>query len=764
MPDPVIAHVIGTIALLGSALLMVAAISIAQQVSYMQAVNIMLAEVAESCARELVELVSVHTLGGSGVTYMALTLPSSLAGQPYNLSLVNRGDNVIEVRAQLQLYRQVRVVVTPNFGRGPVYAVSGTVEVGDLALSDHVLLPTPQGWRAMLVAVNQGDAVLVGFARELGPFEKVAAPSFKLVNWTAQVAGLANSSQLFVFAVWNRGGKGDVQLVVYDDGESPVNSTVIGVGAGEVVQGSMLLKLPSAAGTYAWRVVCRNLVTNGEDDAQLLLVSVKAPKMTIDSYTSGVSGKPNSQARIDVAVRNVGDASGTAVAQIQELGANCSVPVPPGEGGACSILVWLPGTPGSYTWTLSARTQETGYEEQHQVNVYVQQPEVVLSIARWNSTVVGAVGQEVKLAVLVENGGNSSIQAAVEVADSGGSVLAQGGASVPAASQVWVILTASLPSQKGTYTWYVRVYRQGQNTPDDAKPVAAEARDIALVHRTAFLYESFDPPQSGWSNKGGEWTVTSGGWDGNALWGRDDDKGPGAGKGSSARYVSVYYWQQSLWSYANSASGFGVVVKLYFGSGDSNVYRGFALLDSSLSKLYEVSAFRLGQRVQLFLRKLDGDWSFIDTSSEAICDDGWYTLYLSFSTTATASFTYELYDASGKLLAGKTSSTPAGFQPSLLALLVDEKDGLFDDLVAANGDSRYVVVSGLPQGWSAELYSSGALVASAAGDSTGTAKLLVAHYPILRGASLALKDASGKQVLSRSLDLVLGGDVYSFSP
>jgi len=145
MPDPVIAHVIGTIALLGSALLMVAAISIAQQVSYMQAVNIMLAEVAESCARELVELVSVHTLGGSGVTYMALTLPSSLAGQPYNLSLVNRGDNVIEVRAQLQLYRQVRVVVTPNFGRGPVYAVSGTVEVGDLALSDHALLPTPQG-------------------------------------------------------------------------------------------------------------------------------------------------------------------------------------------------------------------------------------------------------------------------------------------------------------------------------------------------------------------------------------------------------------------------------------------------------------------------------------------------------------------------------------------------------------------------------------------------------------------------------------------
>jgi len=764
VPDPVVTHVIGTIALLGSALLMVAAISVAQQVNYMQAVNLMLAEVAESCARELVELVSVHTLGGSGVTYMFLTVPSSLAGQPFNLSIVNRGDNVIEVRAQLQLYRQVRVVVTPNFGRGPVYAVAGTTEVGGVQVSNHILLPTPQGWKAMLVAVNQGDAVLVGFATALGPLEEATAPFFKLVDWTTLVEGSADSKQPFGFAVWNKGGGGSARVEVYDDDGVLVNSMEISLGAGEVVRGSMLLKLPSVPGTYVWRVVCRNLFNNAEDDAQFLQVSVRAPKIMIDSYTSSVSGKPNSQARIDVAVRNIGDAPGTAVAQIQELGASCSVPVPPGEGGACSIPVWLPGTPGSYTWTLSVRTLETGYEEQRQVSVYVQQPEAVLSIAWWNSTVVGAVGQEVKLAVLVENGGYSAVEALVEVADFENSVLARGSASVAAASRVWVNLTASLPSQKGTYTWYVRVYRQGQNTPDDAKPVAVEARDIALARRTAFLYESFDPPQSGWSSKGGEWTVTSGGWNGNALRGKDDNKGPGAGKGNSARYVSVYYWRQSLWSYANPASGFGVVVKLYFGSGDSNVYRGFALLDSSLSKLYEVSAFRLGQRVQLFLRKLDGDWSVIDTSSEARCDDGWYTLYLSFSTAATASFTYELYDASGKLLAGKTSSTPAGFQPSLLALLVDEKDGLFDDLVAANGDPRYVVVSGLPQGWSAELYSSGALVASAAADSTGTAKLLVAHYPILRGASLVLKDASGKQVLSRSLDLVVGGDIYSFSP
>jgi hypothetical protein len=744
---------------------MVAAISMAQQVNYMQAVNLMLAEAAESCARELVELVSVHTLGGSGVTYMVLTLPSSLAGQPYNLSIVNRGDNVIEVRAQLQLYRQVRVVVTPNFGRGPVYAVSGTVELGGLVLSDHVLLPTPQGWRAMLVAVNQGDAVLVGFATQLGPLEEQGSPSFKLVNWATQVTGAANSKQLFAFAVWNRGGRGSVRVAVYSGDGTLVNSTVLAIGASEVAQGSMLLRLPGAPGTYTWEVRCENLDTGAVDDSQAVQVKVTAPKITILSYTSSVSGPPGSQASISVTVSNVGDAPGTALVQIQEVGVSCpeTLLVPAGGSGSCSIKVALPETPGSYTWTLVVQTQETGYAEQRQVSVFVQQPGAVLSIAWWNSTVVGAVGQQVKLSVLVKNSGSSSVQAEVRVSGFGGGTSKS--ASVPAASRAWINLTVGLPTTKGVYTWYVEVYRQDQSSPDDSKIVAVEARDIALAQRTAFLYEDFDPQRNVWGSVGGAWTLVSGGWSGYALQGKDDNKGPGGADKGGKRYVSVYYWSQSLWSYANPASGFGVVVKLYFGSRDSNVYRGFALLDSSRSKLYEVSAFRVGQRVQLFLRKLDGGWSDIDNSGEASCRDGWYTLYLGFSMVTTASFTYELYDANGNWLTGKPWNTTVSFQPSILALLVDEKSGLFDDLVAATGDPRYVVVTGLPQGWSAELYSSGgALVARAPADSAGTARLLVAHYPILRGARLVLKDARGMQVLSRILDLVLGGDVYSFSP
>jgi len=762
VPEPLVAHVVGTIALLGAALLVIAAIAIAQQMNYVQTLNLMLAEAAESCARELVELVSVHTLGGSGVTYMVLTVPSSLAGQPYNLSIVNRGDNVIEVRAQLQLYKQVRVVVTPNFGRGPVYAVSGTVELDGLVLSDHVLLPTPQGWRAMLVAVNQGDAVLVGFATRLGPLERPSPPSFKLVDWAQQVSGLVGSTQAFTFAVWNRGGAGRVVVRVLNETGAVQGLAELTVGSGEVARGVIALKLPGSRGVYNWRVECWNPASSTLDDAQPLTVYALAPEIEVSSYDNIISGPPGSTQPVRVTVVNVGDANGTALIQLLEASASCTTPVPVGGNASCSLPAVLPSSPGRYNWTLRVATLETGGERRYNVSVYVQNPGAVLRILSYNSSVVGAVGQQVGLVVQVSNTGSSSENVEVRIESSSGTITSWSG-SVGANSSATISLTAALPSQRGVYTWYVRAYRQGQSTPDDEKLMSVEARDLALARRTAFLYESFESRPSGWFSYGGSWSVVSGGWSGNALQGVDDDKGPGGAEGKGGkRYISVYYWGQSLWSYADPAGGISAVVKLHFGSGDSNVYRGFALLDSTLSKLYEVSVFRRGQRAQILLRKLEGGWIDIDMSNETRCGDGWYTLYLGFSQASTATLVGELYDSSGRRLAGVTRSIPASFQPAYLALMVDGRTGLFDDLVVAAGDPRYVVVRGLPQGWRAELYLGSTLVAAASADPSGTAVLPVAHYPILRGASLVLKDASGGQVLSRSFDVV-GGDVYEFT-
>jgi hypothetical protein len=94
---------------------------------------------------------------------MYLTLPDTLGGQPYVIQLGESGANVLNVTARLQIYQQVRVVVTPNFGQNPVHAVKGTVTVGSLTISDTLYLPLPPGWKPVIVAFRSGDSVYVGF-------------------------------------------------------------------------------------------------------------------------------------------------------------------------------------------------------------------------------------------------------------------------------------------------------------------------------------------------------------------------------------------------------------------------------------------------------------------------------------------------------------------------------------------------------------------------------------------------------------------------
>jgi len=153
MPSPLISHLVGTAALLGAALLILSAFSYSYFMAYMSSVNLMLNEVAESVAREIVEIVSVQTLGGGNYTYMYLTVPDTLHGQPYLITVQDVEENKLLVSASLQIYRQVRVVVTPNFGRNPVHAVSGTLVVpsSQLQVSDKILLPLPPGYKPAVV-------------------------------------------------------------------------------------------------------------------------------------------------------------------------------------------------------------------------------------------------------------------------------------------------------------------------------------------------------------------------------------------------------------------------------------------------------------------------------------------------------------------------------------------------------------------------------------------------------------------------------------
>jgi len=169
VPYPAVTHLILTAALVGVMVMVLAAYSYTLLAQQLQNVNLALSEVAESAARELVELVSVFTLGGGSYSYMVMTLPSTLAGQPYELLLGEEGENVIKVTARLQIYQQVRVVVTPNFGKEPVHVVGAAdcaqpVEIPGLgSVSSSIRLPLPSG-RPVVVAYRQEGRICVGFA------------------------------------------------------------------------------------------------------------------------------------------------------------------------------------------------------------------------------------------------------------------------------------------------------------------------------------------------------------------------------------------------------------------------------------------------------------------------------------------------------------------------------------------------------------------------------------------------------------------------
>jgi hypothetical protein len=164
MPSPVVSHLIGTLSVLSAVILILASFNFIQFQYEMRVTNLMLGEVAESAAREVVELISVYTLGGSSTSYMFLTLPDTLGGQPYSLYIDETSENILRITARLQVYQQVRVVVTPNFGQNPVHAISGSRTVGSLVVSDTLLMPLPPGKKPVVVAFKDENTIYVGFS------------------------------------------------------------------------------------------------------------------------------------------------------------------------------------------------------------------------------------------------------------------------------------------------------------------------------------------------------------------------------------------------------------------------------------------------------------------------------------------------------------------------------------------------------------------------------------------------------------------------
>lgn len=172
MASPVFSHLMGTLALLGVMVILIGVFLAIQFIITLEIQNVRLSEVAETTAREIVELVSVYTLGGGNLSYMYLTVPQTIGGQAYDIRLENAGEGKIIVRVKLQIYEQVRVVVAPNFGENPVNVIANDTVIDDIKVSPEILLPAPEcslngnrvRGKPAIVAFREGEKIYVGLS------------------------------------------------------------------------------------------------------------------------------------------------------------------------------------------------------------------------------------------------------------------------------------------------------------------------------------------------------------------------------------------------------------------------------------------------------------------------------------------------------------------------------------------------------------------------------------------------------------------------
>ena len=165
MPHPVFSHLFGTLALVGMMLAIGVFAYAVTTNAYLESQRARLAEVAEAAAREVMEIVSLHTLGEGGFTYMDLHVPQTVGGDAYRLRLLEVEENRIAVVAELQYGYAVRVVVVPNFGSGAVRVLQEELERGEYVFGSALCMPCAD---PVVAVISRGGDYYVALGRRAG--------------------------------------------------------------------------------------------------------------------------------------------------------------------------------------------------------------------------------------------------------------------------------------------------------------------------------------------------------------------------------------------------------------------------------------------------------------------------------------------------------------------------------------------------------------------------------------------------------------------
>ncbi|MGC8997467.1 MAG: hypothetical protein ACP5J1_06320 [Fervidicoccaceae archaeon] len=279
--------------------------------------------------------------------------------------------------------------------------------------------------------------------------------------------------------------------------------------------------------------------------------------------------------------------------------------------------------------------------------------------------------------------------------------------------------------------------------------------NITLTSRTAIVYTDFEGLPSGFNNKGGTWSIVSGGYKGNALSGTDNGNGIGS--------ESQYYYNTDLSNYTS----LWITTKAMLPSGGSGWY-GIRLINEQVNSLYTIEIYTSG-RLEIWI--YNNGWRLLNFSTiSGYRSTNWYIIVVNYSLSGRNINIYAyLYDVNGNLVSTVTYSGSSAFTPTYLGVAVDNVNAYFDDFEISTGDPRIVTFNNTQPGMNIQIWDNlGNLDASATATSTQLSISIVNDIVVGTGSggSIVVSSAGGYPILSYTVpsnDAILGGDVYSIS-
>ncbi len=207
------------------------------------------------------------------------------------------------------------------------------------------------------------------------------------------------------------------------------------------------------------------------------------PHFTITQYTDSVTVNPGDTFGVDWTVVNDGDASDTFT--IELLDHNGTVvdsythptALDPSGSATGQLSGTAPSEPGTYTWKLQVKTSSGTVTDQKNVTVNVVQPSTPhFTITSYTSEVSVEPGGTITVQAVVKNDGDASGMVTVRLFDHNNTLMDAKDANIAPNNTTMFTLTATAPSQPGTYTWRLDAYNNDTGNIDDEKTITVNVQ------------------------------------------------------------------------------------------------------------------------------------------------------------------------------------------------------------------------------------------------------------------------------------------------